>query len=92
MIEKVIEFAKAGGFAGVYIPADEVIHSNRSMIQKAIAERGYGAIDIPTVRWDNTLRIEQQHLVIGAYPFSRVYVVWERVAQKSPSKSRSANG
>ena len=69
VMEKVIEFAKAEGYEGVYIPTEANIHSNRSMIQKAIASREYRAIDIPEVSW-NTLP--------EPYPFTRVYVAWER--------------
>jgi hypothetical protein len=74
IIEQVIKFARAGGYEGVYIPTESNIHSNRSMIQKAIAEKKYRAADITEVQW-NTLP--------EPYPFARVYVAWERAAPEA---------
>jgi hypothetical protein len=69
IMEKVINFAKAGGYHGVYIPTDPNIHSNRSDFQKAIQKAGYPIKQIPTVNWNTKP---------SPYPFSRVYGVWER--------------
>ncbi|MDX1387187.1 MAG: hypothetical protein R3257_06320, partial [bacterium] len=69
LMEKMIDFAQAGGFHGVYIPEDRYIHSNRTDIQRAIQSAGYPVKEIPEVQWNSSPK---------PYPFSRVYVVWER--------------
>jgi len=73
MMEKVIAFAKTGGYEGIYIPTDANIHSNRSDISKAIQKAGYELKNIPEVKWN--------HLP-EPYPFTEVYVVWEKGAEK----------
>jgi hypothetical protein len=82
LMEKVIEFAKAGDYDGVYIPTDPIIHSNRSDIQKAIKQAKYPIKNIPKVKW-NTLP--------NPYPFTEVYKVWERTADQG-SKGLSPLG
>lgn len=62
-------FAEAGGYEGVYIPRSTNIHSNRSYIHEAVAKAKYPTKTIPSVNWN--------HLPT-TYPFSQVFVVWER--------------
>ena len=69
VMEKVIAFAKAGGFEGVLIPTSKGIHSNRSDIQKVIEKSSYRIKTIPEVHWNTTP---------SPYPFTEVFVVWER--------------
>ncbi len=68
MMEQVIEFAKMGDYAGVYIPTSQTIHSNRSDIHTAIIKSKYPIKRIPQVNWNTRPR---------PYPFSEVYEVWE---------------
>jgi FHA domain-containing protein len=75
LMEKVIDFAQAGDYAGIYIPTDPIIHSNRSDIQKAIKHAKYPLKNIPEVKW-NTLP--------NPYPFTEVYKVWERPVAQGP--------
>jgi hypothetical protein len=69
VVDMVVEFAKVGGYAGVYIPTNPNIHSNRIDIQKEIKRSNYVLKKIPEVKW-NTLP--------SPYIFSEVFVVWER--------------
>jgi hypothetical protein len=74
MMAQVIAFAQAGDFAGVYIPTNTNVHSNRSDIQKAIKQAKYPIQNIPEVQW-NTLP--------SPYPFTEVYVAWEHAPSSS---------
>lgn len=67
IMEKVISLAQRGGYAGVYIPTNQTIHSNRADIHKAIAKAGYPIKHIPQVSWSTR----------PSYPFTEVYGVWE---------------
>jgi len=69
------DFAQAGGYDGVYIPKDTVIHSNRGYIQDAIQRAVYPTKAIPTVHWNKLPR---------PYPFSQVFVVWEKGNPQQP--------
>jgi len=72
LIEQIIAFAQTEGveISGIYIPTSQIIHSNRSNIQKIIASKNYKTKTIPTVHWSTK----------PAYPFSEVYVAWEKAA------------
>ncbi|MBL7685683.1 MAG: hypothetical protein JNK65_06590 [Deltaproteobacteria bacterium] len=69
VMNRIIALAEVGGYDGVYIPTHPNIHSNRGDIQRAIRRRNYRRIQIPSVQW-NTLP--------DPYPFTEVFVVWER--------------
>ncbi|MFO1519379.1 MAG: hypothetical protein U1F57_06940 [bacterium] len=71
MMNRIIAYAEAGGYDGVYIPTHPNIHSNRGDVQRAIRRRNYRRIEIPSVQW-NTLP--------NPYPFTEVFVAWERSA------------
>jgi len=67
LVEQTIALAKEAGMAGVYIPTNSTIHSNRSDIQKAIKDKNYSTRMIPKVNWSRQ----------PAYPFTEVFVVWD---------------
>jgi len=72
LMEKIVTMAKQAGYEGVYIPTDAIIHSNRSEFQKAIQKAGYKIKHIPEVNWSSS----------PSFPFTSVYVVWEKGAEK----------
>src|SRR4030095_1304792 len=69
LINQVVEFARSGDYASVYIPTSPNIHSNRSDIQRAILKAEYPIKTIPQVYWN---------IRPSPYPFTEVYVAWER--------------
>ncbi len=69
LMNQVIKFAIAGGYAGVYLPTDPSILSNRSDIVRQVVREKYRLRTIPEIKWNTTPR---------PYRFSEVYVVWER--------------
>ncbi len=65
LMNSIIQLAKMGNYAGVYIPTDSGIHSNRMAIKKVVQGMSYPTKSIPEVVWGKE------------YPFSQVYVAWE---------------
>jgi hypothetical protein len=68
-----IEVAKAGGYAGVYVPTESNTLSNRMDIAR-IAAKKYVANkkEITRVEWDT---------ILGSHPFSEVYEIWKAPEQ-----------
>ncbi|MFA4905492.1 MAG: hypothetical protein WC645_03210 [Candidatus Margulisiibacteriota bacterium] len=76
LIEQTIAFARDAGIAGIYLPTNPNIHSNRSDIQKAIIKKDYPTKTIPIVRWT---KINDPQTGQEMYPFEEVFVVWENL-------------